>query len=193
MPREAQFDVKEKLGQALQLFWRQGYHATSMADIKAELDLYPGSIYSAFGNKRELYIKALDLYQESAHHMFKRLSEIESPKERILFIFNSIIGEIESSIECKGCFMLNASLEVAPHDREVQLLADKANQRLRSFFREEILKAQAAKEVSKNVDPESISEMLILILYGMRVRARTQATADEMKSALVQVTNLLSA
>jgi len=192
MPREAQFNVKEKLGKALELFWRQGYHATSMADIKSELALNPGSLYAAFGNKRELYIKSLEMYQENVEVFFKTLEKESSPKKRLLFLFEKIVEEIGSKTECNGCFMLNASLEVAPYDREVKLLADKANQRMRHFFREEILKAQAAKEVSKKVNPESMSEVLLLILYGMRVRSRNIPRKEDLRTALDQVDNLLT-
>lgn len=193
MPREAQFNIEEKLGQALHLFWRQGYNATSMSDIKSELELNPGSIYSAFGSKRELYIKSLEMYQANVENLFKRLSENPSPKARILALFERILDEIKSGTECTGCFMLNATLEVAPHDREVQLIADKANQRMVHFFREEILKAQAAGEVPKSVNPESVSEMLILLLYGLRVRVRSRPPIEEMENAVARVRSLLSA
>ena len=191
MPKEAQFNVKEKLQLALHLFWRQGYNATSMADLKSEMGLNPGSIYSAYGNKRDLYIKSLALYEESVDYLFARIAKIDSPKERILYLFNSILKEVKGK-ECKGCFMLNASLEVAPQDREVQTLADKATLRMRNFFREELLKAQAKKEVSKSLDPDSVSELLILILFGMRVRSRGLPKRAELESALNQVEALLA-
>lgn len=192
MPKEAQFDVKEKLSKALDLFWRQGYHATSMSDIKEHMGLNPGSIYSAYGNKRELYVQCLNLYDESVDFLFQRLDKIPSSKEKILHLFQSIIDELEGDEACLGCFMINSSLEVAPKDREVQLLADKATLRMRSFFREEILKAQKSKEVSSHVDATSLSEMLLLILFGMRVRSRSKPPSEELKMVLKQVEGLLS-
>ena len=87
--------------------------------------------------------------------------------------------------------MLNASLEVAPSDREVQLLVDKSTMRLRSFFRETILKAKSEGEVSPSINPESTSEMLILLLFGLRVRTRSLPPRAELDSMVNQVKSLL--
>ena len=192
MPKETQFNVKEKLHIALNLFWRQGYHATSMNDIKEHMNLNPGSIYSAYGNKRELYLQCLNLYEDNVDRLFENLRKNSSPKGRILQLFQSIIDEVTNSQDCQGCFMLNSALELAPKDREVQLLVDKATLKMRSFFCEEILKAQQQKEVSSQVDATALSKMLILLLFGMRVRSRSHPPQEELESALKQVSDLLS-
>ncbi|KPC94747.1 TetR family transcriptional regulator, partial [Streptomyces sp. NRRL F-6602] len=65
MARTKEFDPDAALQSALELFWRQGYEATSMADLVGHLGIGRASIYATFGNKHELYLKALDRYNEN--------------------------------------------------------------------------------------------------------------------------------
>lgn len=65
MARTKEFDPDAALQSALELFWRRGYEATSMADLVEHLGIGRASIYATFGNKHELYLKALDRYGES--------------------------------------------------------------------------------------------------------------------------------
>ncbi|MDA6076603.1 helix-turn-helix domain containing protein [Edwardsiella anguillarum] len=52
------------LQQAVALFWRRGYFATSMKEIEQALNMRPGSIYAAFGNKAALFSSALTRYTQ---------------------------------------------------------------------------------------------------------------------------------
>eukprot|EP01037_Dinobryon_pediforme_P037513 gene37513-45029_t len=60
-PRE--FDIDEALGQALLVFWRNGYEAASMTELTSAMGITKPSLYAAFGNKEQLFHKALDLYE----------------------------------------------------------------------------------------------------------------------------------
>jgi len=69
MPRTPKFHRETALNNALKLFWRKGYHATSMKDIEEEMDMRPGSIYAAFGNKEALFKETLEEYSLSLIHI----------------------------------------------------------------------------------------------------------------------------
>ena len=62
MANKIKFEREHVVRVASQLFWEKGFHATSLKDIEHALDMRPGSIYAAFGNKESLYSQALDLY-----------------------------------------------------------------------------------------------------------------------------------
>src|ERR1700726_2934058 len=63
-PRE--FDIDRALERAMELFWRQGYEGTSVADLTRELGLTRPSLYAAFKSKEALFLRALDLYEARA-------------------------------------------------------------------------------------------------------------------------------
>ena len=57
--RPRQFNEDEALGAAMQLFWVQGLSATSLDELAAAMQMNRPSIYNAFGNKDDIYRKAL--------------------------------------------------------------------------------------------------------------------------------------
>ncbi len=75
MPRTKEFDPEAALQTALELFWRRGFVATSTADLVEHLGIGRASIYATFGNKHELYLKALQRYQEQLPDLLRELSQ----------------------------------------------------------------------------------------------------------------------
>src|ERR1700722_5640136 len=65
MPRPRGFDSEHVVDRAMELFWTQGYDATSVSDLTAVLGLHPGSMYRTFGDKHALFLRALERYQQS--------------------------------------------------------------------------------------------------------------------------------
>lgn len=66
MSRPTQYDRDLALESAMQIFWKKGYHATSIKDLEAALTMKPGSIYGAFTSKENLYLLALDRYVKNS-------------------------------------------------------------------------------------------------------------------------------
>ncbi|GAD90796.1 hypothetical protein VHA01S_056_00130 [Vibrio halioticoli NBRC 102217] len=64
MAKTAQFDRNEVIEKATNLYWKKGYHATSMRNLQDEIDMRPGSIYAAFGSKDGLFKEALKNYAQ---------------------------------------------------------------------------------------------------------------------------------
>src|ERR1700746_3881181 len=60
--RHSEFDQEQALDQALELFWRQGYEGTSIADLRSAIGITAPSLYAAFGSKEELYGRVLEHY-----------------------------------------------------------------------------------------------------------------------------------
>src|SRR3954447_7401012 len=77
-PRE--FDASEALDRALEVFWRKGYEGTSLDDLTRAMGINRPSLYAAFGNKEELFKKALDRYAEGPAAYFRRA--LEEPTAR---------------------------------------------------------------------------------------------------------------
>lgn len=75
--RTKEFDPDAALQSALELFWRRGYEATSIADLVEHLGIGRASIYATFGNKHELYLKAVDRYSEGRDPLL--LTELSQP------------------------------------------------------------------------------------------------------------------
>ena len=96
MARPREFDFDEAVEGAMQIFWRQGYHATNLPDLLKAMGLTRGSFYKAFGDKRRAYLEALSRYNQvniSAAVAFLGDTSERSGPERIHDLFASVFGD----------------------------------------------------------------------------------------------------
>src|SRR5471032_3276518 len=80
MGRQREFDVDQALDAALCVFWRKGYEGASYADLTQATGVERPGLYSAFGNKEELFRRALERYYE--HYLDFFVAALEQPTSR---------------------------------------------------------------------------------------------------------------
>jgi TetR/AcrR family transcriptional regulator, transcriptional repressor for nem operon len=173
MARPREFDEATVLQVAIDCFWQRGYEATSVSDLAASMGLTAPSLYNAFGDKQTLFARALQRYLECTTHRLRRLETTLPPKEAIRCFFAEIINHSINDRERKGCFLVNSALEVAPHQSELGvMIADQLGE-LEAFFKRLILAGQAEGTVPGNVDAGDTARLLLGVLLGIRVLARS--------------------
>jgi TetR/AcrR family transcriptional regulator, transcriptional repressor for nem operon len=174
MPRPREFDETAALDAAIECFWRRGYQATSLRDLTAAMGLAAPSLYNAFGDKEELFALALERYLElTTRCRLRRLAETLAPKQAIARFFAEIIEHSINDRQRKGCFLVNSALEIAPHHAECRAVIFKQFQAIEGFFARCILAAQAEGTVSHHLDAADVAKLLLGVLLGVRVLART--------------------
>src|SRR5471030_1502621 len=120
MARTKDFDEDEVLGKAIDIFWYKGYNGTSIQDLVDGLGISRSSLYDTYGDKHTLFIKALESYKKSASgDMCGIVSNAASAKEAIRQLLEFTTRILLNDEQHKGCFLVNAEVEVAPHDKEV--------------------------------------------------------------------------
>src|ERR1700743_2687669 len=93
MPRPRESDETAALEAAVECFWRRGYEATSLRDLTASMGLAAPSLYNAFGDKQELFARALELYLErTTRDRLRRLEDTLPAEKAIERFFAEIIG-----------------------------------------------------------------------------------------------------
>jgi TetR/AcrR family transcriptional repressor of nem operon len=192
MARPREFDEIIVLEAAVDCFWKRGYLATSMRDIAASTGLSTPSLYNAFGNKQTLYSKALERYLDCTTR--DRLSRLElslPPKKAIHRFFAEIIDHSINDRERKGCFLVNSALEVAAHQREVSAAVAKQFGEIEAFFKRCIQSAQANGTAPRAVDATSTARLLLGVLLGIRVLARTNPSRSLLEDIVQPALTLL--
>ena len=175
MPRPREFDEGAALEAAMECFWRRGYEATSLRDLTASMGLTAPSLYNAFGGKQELFSRALERYLDrTTRDRLRRLEQSLAPKAALHRFFAEIIEHSIQDRQRKGCFLVNSALEIAPHDAECRAVITEQFTEIEAFFRRCILKAQADETVSSDVDAGDTARLLLGVLLGVRVLARTK-------------------
>ncbi len=174
MARTKDFDEKEVLGKAIRLFWHKGYNGTSMQDLVDGLGISRSSLYDTYGDKHTLYIKALESYQvSSGGEMCDLISKAASAKEAVKQLLEYITRNLLSDEQHKGCFMVNAGVEVAPHDDEVNKLLCKNEQQLENVFYNTIKKGQESGEISASKDAMALTRFIANTVKGIQVSAKS--------------------
>jgi TetR/AcrR family transcriptional repressor of nem operon len=175
MPRPREFDEIVALDAAIDCFWKRGYEATSIRDLAETIGISAPSLYSAFGDKRKLFVRALERYlDQSMRARIKRLEDSLPPKEALRRFIGEIIEHSVTDRERRGCFLINSALEVAPHDKEVGAAIAERLGELEAFFRRSITAAQAEGTVSPHCVATDLARLLLGILLGVRVLARSK-------------------
>ena len=174
MARTKDFDENEVLSKAIRLFWHKGYNGTSMQDLVDGLGISRSSLYDTYGDKHALYIKALESYQNSSgNQMCNIINNTPSAKEAIKQLLEFITRNMLNDEQHKGCFMVNAGVEVAPHDAEVNDLLCKNEQQLEEVFYKAIKKGQDSGEITTSQDAMALTRFISNTVKGIQVSAKS--------------------
>jgi len=175
MARPREFDEATALDAAIECFWDRGYEATSVRDLADKMGISAPSLYNAYGDKHALFARALERYLDcSARALIKQLEDSLPPKQAVRRFIEEIIKRSVSDRERRGCFLVNSALEVAPHDKELgAFIADRLGE-IEAFFYRSIKAAQAEGAVPRNRAAKDLARLLLGVLLGIRVLARSK-------------------
>ncbi|MFF4757987.1 TetR/AcrR family transcriptional regulator [Streptomyces sp. NPDC001292] len=193
MGRTKEFDPDAALQSALELFWRRGYEATSMADLVEHLGIGRASIYATFGSKRELYLKAMDRYAETRDPLL--LAELSQPGPALPAVramvrrFAAEAASPEKRLN--GCFVTNTAAELAPHDPAAARRVEISWEHVETPLHSALVRAQAQGELSKDRDPRALARMLFVLLQGMRIVGKASNDPARVRDAAEQALALL--
>jgi TetR/AcrR family transcriptional repressor of nem operon len=183
MARPREFDPEEVLAKALQVFWQNGYSATSLDDLESGMALKRQSIYGAFGDKRSLFLKTLKLYHEQGVTFVREhLHRLNSPKQSVYATLRFMAQETANSGEKCGCFMAKMAFELADHDPEVAAEVRSMSQRIEDLFTEVIQRGQDRGEISNQQSSRTLARFLISFINGLRVLEKTQPSITEVEN-----------
>ncbi|MBV6738717.1 TetR/AcrR family transcriptional regulator [Priestia megaterium] len=183
MARNKEFDEKEALRRAMELFWRQGYEKTSMQDLVNYMGVHRRSIYDTFGDKHTLFIRALSHYVEEMDVRFKsNITSELTVKQAIRKVFEMVIYPTDK--HQKGCLTVNTAVELSLLDQEV---AEKITE---TFIKTETLlfdllkHGQEQGEIPEHYDIKGLSKFIHNSLVGIRVLAKTTNDKKELETII---------
>jgi TetR/AcrR family transcriptional repressor of nem operon len=192
MSRIKEFDVGEACDSALTLFRRQGYEATSVSDLVTHLGVAKASLYATFGTKHDLYVTALKRYAERTDaRVMAQLSEPGSGVAAVRRLFASYTTEILADDTRMGCFVVNAAIELLPHDPEVARVVERSWDTLEVALTMALERTKAQDELPAGSDPATLARFLLTVLQGLRVLGKGSDAADRLHAAVSQALRLI--
>lgn len=171
--RRREFELADAVGDAVEVFRANGYHGTSVCDLESGTGLGRGSLYKAFGDKRALFLAALEQYADG---VVRRIAEtLASPGSAREALRATLLGCATRAAENrdKSCLMAVASIEMVPGDEEVRAILERKGRRIEDLLVATIIRGQVAGEFPPGLDERAAARMLHCMMPGMRVLAKT--------------------
>ena len=191
MARTKDFDEDVVLAKAIKLFWQKGYNGTSMQDLVEGLGISRSSIYDTFGDKHQLYLKALCTYRQTQVKVRDQILNAPVPaKAAIRQLMDLTIDQMIRDKQHKGCFLINSAVETAPHDKEISAVVCENDQELQNAFYEVVKRGQTNGEIASKQDPRALARFLFNNIVGMQVTVKSatdKAAFDDIISLTMSV------
>lgn len=178
MSRPRAFEEETVLEQALGQFWQAGYEGTTIGDLEAATGLGRGSLYAAFGDKRQLFLRAFEHYLDSASE--ERLAPLRRPeagRAELVAFFRDAARGCSTDQARKGCLVTNCAVEMAASDVDVAARVGRHLDRFERAIGQVVRRAQARGEIAAGRDPVRLARFLVVCLQGMQVLARSRPDA----------------
>lgn len=178
-PRE--FCVDQALASALEVFWSKGYEGTSLNDLTNAMGINRPSMYAAFGNKEELFKKALDLYErEKMAYIAKALGQ---PTARLV-AETMLRGAVETACggdQPHGCLRVINSVACSPEAGSIRQEIVERGKAGRAALVRRFEQAKADGDLPPQVDPQGLTGILIAMLQGISLQASQGASRENLE------------
>lgn len=179
--RPRSFDADDVLDQALELFWRNGYRATTMRDLEAAFGLSQSSLYNAFGSKADLLAAALDRYEARIDDQIVRPLDASASGLAAIDTFFDALGRWVTEDGRRGCMIINLMAEDGGADETITRRTRRYRQRVRRALRDALQRAGDRGETDPE-DTESRADLLFGLVLGLNIAARGGADRREIRA-----------
>jgi AcrR family transcriptional regulator len=182
--RPRAYEPEIALGKALDLFRKGGFAATSLDDLSAATGMNRPSLYGAFGDKRELYIKSYQRYRNDAHAAMKDLFRDELPiRERLERIF-AVALDIYLSGDAgpRGCFTVMTAASEAVFDPDIRAMVLEGFSELDKAFVACFRLAREKGELPASADPEVLAQLASATIHTIAIRARAGVPRKQLEA-----------
>lgn len=183
MPRTARHDHQATVQRAAHLFWERGYHACSLKQLEAALDMRPGSIYAAFGSKEDLFHEALMAYYEQ---MQDGMLQVLASQERIMDGLAAYLRQLaaeataqtgDASAPVPACMMVKTLLEATVDTPGLKDTVDELFDRIERDLTATLERAREQGELGEGVDCGRLARLWQAQIIGLRTFAQRRVDA----------------
>lgn len=185
MARPRTFAMEDAIAKAADVFWEKGYEDASLPDLLDGMQLTRGSLYKAFTDKRTLYFRVLEYYEEKAvNRAVDMLTDKAVPdgRQRILSLFDGIVRAVKSG-DRRGCLLCTAAAGVEMRDPELSDRIGASLDRMKKAF-EVAVRASPGHLHMTGEQHTLLAGVLIAQYTGLRILARSGQMVSTLESSL---------
>jgi TetR/AcrR family transcriptional regulator, transcriptional repressor for nem operon len=181
MARPKEFDQEKALRRAISIFCQKGFAATSTDDLMRAMEVGRQSMYDTFGDKRALFLKALEVYV--AENVRSMNVELQTPGSPLASIRRALVHFAERTdlSSTDGCMGINAICEFGMRDEDVTRITRRAANAQRHTLMDTLRRAQMEGELDARTDIESLADFFESTLAGIRIAAKAGKTRPALR------------
>lgn len=191
--RPRQYDPDRALADAAATFWRNGYGGTSLDDLVAATGMNRPSLYAAFGDKSDLYLKTLERYQRKSRA--KTLELLADNPSLQVFLTRFYDGALEvywaGGADARGCYSISTAPAQATVDPAVREFLEESIRGTDAFLTGVIGKARERGEIAASADPASLAQIATATLHTIAVRSRVGASRKQLRALAAAAIDLI--
>jgi AcrR family transcriptional regulator len=182
--RPRQYDPDQALAKAAAAFWKGGYAGTSLDELAAATGMNRPSLYAAFGEKRDLYLKTLERYQRKSRAKTLELLADDPPLRVFLTRFYDGALEIyrAGGDDARGCYSISTAPAQATVDTAVRAFLQDSIRGTDTFLADLIGKARERGEMAAGANPAALAQIATATLHTIAVRSRVGASRKELRA-----------
>ncbi|MFT4119175.1 TetR/AcrR family transcriptional regulator [Bradyrhizobium sp.] len=172
MGRHREFDLDVALEAALRVFWEKGYEGTSFDDLTEATGVVRPGLYSAFGNKEALFLKALDRYDHTYTAYFAEALAQPTAKEVARHILEGSVNLVTCYAKSPGCMSVNGALGCSDHSASIRDELFKRRDAAQQALQDRLARAQAEGDLRADADCAMLAGYIMAVTHGLAVQAK---------------------
>jgi AcrR family transcriptional regulator len=176
--RPRSFDADAALDRALEVFWRQGYEGTSLSDLTAAMGINRPSLYATFGNKEELFGRALARYADGPTAYAAEALRAPTSREVVERLIRGAVELTTGDDTPQGCLVVNSVHACGPDSEPVRQEAVAHRKAAEAALRRRL---EQATDLPPGYQPDTLARLVHTITDGIAVQAVSGRGRDELR------------
>src|SRR5262249_15065407 len=179
--RTRQFDADEALDRALEVFWARGYEGATLPELTQAMGINRPSLYAAFGNKEELFRKALDHYRTGPLSFLAEALKEPTAREVVEAIFAGFVRMLRGRDKTRGCLIVSGALACSGEAEAIRQELARMRQGLVTALRKRFEQAVRESDLAEGTDCATLARYVATVAHGLAVQAASGATEKELR------------
>jgi AcrR family transcriptional regulator len=170
--RPLSFDRDAVLRQAMLAFWQHGYETTSISDLTQVMGITPPSLYTAFGDKKRLFLEAMLLYAGPPDHLQQALDLAPTSRQAAHGMLQAAAVAFTGQTTPKGCLLASATASGSRDMADVQQAVAEVRRDILRRLSRRIEQDVDAGKLPPNTAVAPLAALIVAVIQGMSVLAR---------------------
>src|SRR5258708_7771693 len=179
--RTRQWDVDQALDRALEVFWARGYEGATLPELTRAMGINRPSLYAAFGNKEQLFRKALERYQTGPMSFLAEALRKPTARAVVEAIFSGFVKMQRERDKARGCLIVSGALAAGEEAETVHRELVQLRQAIVKTLRERFKRAVQDGDLPAETDCATLARYTATVLGGLAVQAASGTTEKELR------------